>query len=103
MNKKWKEQFIAGVCSGKLPTYGELEESLLGAMTERKALRSELDTANRDMYEMAGWLKEMVSAYLNHDAIKLQKTLEAFVRERVKVIESEPASPATSAVSGAFH
>ncbi|MFZ6775823.1 hypothetical protein ACO0LD_03255 [Undibacterium sp. Ji83W] len=63
------------------PTYDELEAALLQALKERNGFRDAVKG-------MAGWLGRLVHAHVSLDDARVKSTLDAFMAERVQVVQA---------------
>ncbi|MFZ6872843.1 hypothetical protein ACO0LF_12320 [Undibacterium sp. Di27W] len=64
----------------KKPSYDELEAALHQALKERNAFEQTIT-------DLAAWLGRLTHAHVTCDAIGLTSTMDAFVAERVKVVQ----------------
>lgn len=66
--------------AGIAPTFEQMEEALAVALKER----NQFESMTR---EMAGWMSKIVFAHRKEDAIGVKAVLDAFVKERVKIVD----------------
>ncbi|MFZ3004186.1 MAG: hypothetical protein WA071_27995 [Undibacterium umbellatum] len=63
------------------PTYDEVEAALHQALSENSALMTSVK-------EMASWMSRLVYAHISLDDKGIKATLDAFMAERVKIVQA---------------
>lgn len=87
----WKIRMESLLAAGQKPSYDELEESLLGALEERKALVATVEARESAIDDMAMWLAKIVTAHIKDDVSGMTDVVREFVQCRVtvKVVPAE--------------
>lgn len=81
----WKIRMESLMAAGIKPSYDELEEALLGALEERKALVITTEEQASAIDDMAQWLGKIADAFVRNDANRMAEVVHQFVQKRVIV------------------